>query len=79
MGDGHAKVIELVQEGSWAAAHELVQQSSDKLSCLIHAYLHRVEGDASNAAYWYGRAGVKIPDDSPQIELERLIRLAQDE
>ena len=22
-----------------------------------HAYLHRVEGDESNAAYWYRRAG----------------------
>ena len=23
----------------------------------VHAYLHRVEGDESNAGYWYGRAG----------------------
>jgi hypothetical protein len=23
----------------------------------VHAYLHRKEGDQSNAAYWYGRAG----------------------
>lgn len=23
----------------------------------VHAYLHRVEGDPGNAAYWYGRAG----------------------
>ena len=22
----------------------------------VHAYLHRVEGDESNAGYWYGRA-----------------------
>jgi hypothetical protein len=23
----------------------------------VHAYLHREEGDLSNAAYWYRRAG----------------------
>jgi hypothetical protein len=23
----------------------------------VHAYLHRKEGDASNARYWYRRAG----------------------
>jgi len=23
----------------------------------VHAYLHRKEGDESNAAYWYRRAG----------------------
>ena len=23
----------------------------------MHAYLHRVEGDVGNAAYWYRRAG----------------------
>ena len=23
----------------------------------VHAYLHRVEGDLSNAGYWYRRAG----------------------
>ena len=25
----------------------------------VHAYLHRVEGDARNARYWYGQAGRK--------------------
>ena len=24
---------------------------------LVHAHLHRVEGDLSNAGYWYSRAG----------------------
>jgi hypothetical protein len=26
----------------------------------VHAYLHRKEGDESNAAYWYRRAGKPI-------------------
>jgi len=29
----------------------------DELSCLIHAYLHRLEGHFDNARYWYRRAG----------------------
>jgi hypothetical protein len=26
----------------------------------VHAYLHRKEGDASNAKYWYGQAGKPV-------------------
>jgi hypothetical protein len=26
----------------------------------VHAYLHRKEGDASNAGYWYRRAGKPV-------------------
>jgi hypothetical protein len=29
----------------------------------IHAFLHREEGDLSNAAYWYRRAGMTMPKD----------------
>jgi hypothetical protein len=27
----------------------------------VHAYLHRKEGDLSNADYWYRRAGKRHP------------------
>ena len=30
-------------------------------SDLVHAYLHRKEGDLGNAGYWYARAGKKKP------------------
>jgi hypothetical protein len=33
----------------------------------VHAYLHRVEGDSANAAYWYRRAGRPVPK-GPQRE-----------
>jgi hypothetical protein len=36
------------------------EQSSIELADMgawVHAYLHRKEGDVSNAAYWYLRAG----------------------
>ena len=29
----------------------------------VHAYLHRKEGDLSNAGYWYRRAGKPVCED----------------
>lgn len=43
-----------------------------------NAYLHREEGDLGNAGYWYRRAGIDMPDNTLQEELERLYRLAGD-
>ncbi len=72
----HIKALDLASAGNWDESHQLVQQFSDELSCLIHAYLHRVEGDLSNANYWYNRSGTTAPDNSLDEELERLYRLA---
>jgi hypothetical protein len=44
-------------KGDWARAHESAQQQDGTAGSWVHAYLHRKEGDASNAYYWYGRAG----------------------
>jgi hypothetical protein len=44
-------------KGDWTKAHESAQQDEGPAGAWVHAYLHRKEGDASNAAYWYGRAG----------------------
>jgi len=43
-------------KGDWNAAHKCVDDKSDPGSMWVHAYLHRKEGDLSNAAYWYRRA-----------------------
>lgn len=43
--------------GGWDQAHEAVQATPGAASDWVHAYLHRVEGDLENAAYWYRRAG----------------------
>lgn len=43
--------------GDWDAAHEAAQVGRDADSAWVHALLHREEGDDSNAAYWYRRAG----------------------
>ena len=44
-------------KGDWTKAHESAQKDEGARGAWIHAYLHRKEGDASNAAYWYGQAG----------------------
>src|SRR4051812_36178734 len=44
-------------KGDWQKAHESAQQDEGPAGAWVHAYLHRKEGDVSNAGYWYGRAG----------------------
>ena len=40
----------------WDKAHALVMDHEDADCAWVHAYLHRVEGDISNAHYWYRQA-----------------------
>ena len=40
----------------WDKAHTAAQDQDDATGAWVHAYLHRVEGDESNAGYWYRRA-----------------------
>src|SRR5260370_41434041 len=44
-------------KGDWNRAHVLVQDDPSREAAWVHAYLHRVEGDLGNAAYWYRTAG----------------------
>lgn len=49
-------------KGDWTTAHTLAQAAEEREGGVrdgawVHAYLHRKEGDESNAAYWYVRAG----------------------
>src|SRR5215468_4777435 len=44
-------------KGDWTRAHESAQQDEGPAGAWVHAYLHRKEGDNSNARYWYNRAG----------------------
>lgn len=47
--------------GDWAGAHEAAQADKSKAGSWVHAYLHRKEGDAANAGYWYALAGRRMP------------------
>jgi len=51
MACDYLQVLNLAKQGKWRQAHQMVQPHSDELSCLLHAYLHRVEDDLTNAAY----------------------------
>jgi hypothetical protein len=59
-------------KGDWDAAHKIVQDESDANSAWVHAYLHRVEGDLSNAGYWYRQANQPVAKDSLESEWERI-------
>ncbi len=76
MTDLHIKALDFAKEGKWHEAHQLVEHQSDQTSCLIHGYLHRVEGDLSNAKYWYRRAGEGMPDNTLAEELRCLYKVA---
>ncbi|MGK7393992.1 MAG: hypothetical protein ACNS62_05450 [Candidatus Cyclobacteriaceae bacterium M3_2C_046] len=49
-------------QGDWNKAHLIAQNVEDYTGAWVHAYLHRKEGDLSNASYWYSRSGKKMPD-----------------
>ena len=47
-------------KGDWTRAHKSAHQDDGVEGAWVHAYLHRKEGDQSNAAYWYSRAGKPV-------------------
>ncbi|HEY6773836.1 MAG TPA: hypothetical protein VN019_06230 [Oxalicibacterium sp.] len=69
----HKKVLDLAKAGDWEEAHKMVQVHGDELSCQIHGYLHRVEGDLGNARYWYSRGNSTLPGNTLDEEFARLV------
>jgi hypothetical protein len=51
-------------KGDWNRAHACAQDDKTESGAIVHAYLHRVEGDLTNAGGWYRRAG-RPPATSP--------------
>lgn len=61
-------------KGDWAKAHDLIATDErGRAAAWVHAYLHRKEGDADNARYWYDRAG--RPVSTASLAEERLLIL----
>lgn len=58
--------------GDWDRAHALAQEESGPEGAWVHAYLHRKEGDLSNASYWYRRAGQERSHQSLNDEWEHI-------
>lgn len=60
-------------KGDWNRAHQAVQEQEGTAPAdWVHAYLHRKEGDAGNAAYWYRRAARKPASGPLEDEWERI-------
>ncbi len=65
----------LAKKGEWHRSHDLVDGIDTPLGAWIHAHLHVLEGDLSNAEYWYRRAGRR--SRSPQeaaAEWEEMVK-----
>ena len=56
--DSLRRAADLLAEGDWEAAHAIVQDDPSKLAAWMNGIVHLLEGDVSNARYWYGCAGV---------------------
>jgi hypothetical protein len=61
-------------KGDWQKAHEHAQQRDDTPGMRVHAYLHRKEGDQSNAEYWYRRSGASPSRLTLDEEWDELVR-----
>jgi hypothetical protein len=60
-------------KGDWTRAHGLVDELETTEGMAVHAYLHRKEGAASNAEYWYERAGRSFQRPTFEAEWEALV------
>ncbi len=65
-------------KGDWKASHDIAQELHHDIGSLIHAYLHRKEGDEFNAGYWYRRAKREYPQISLEEEHRRIVELVLD-
>jgi hypothetical protein len=56
-------------KGDWHKAHGCAQQDEESpAGTWVHAYLHRKEGDLSNAGHWYRRANRPLATTSLDVE-----------
>jgi hypothetical protein len=60
-------------KGDWTQAHLMVDALETPEGMAVHAYLHRKEGAASNADYWYTRAGRKFHRPKLEDEWDALV------
>ena len=71
---GALQALWFAGRGDWELAHEIAQAEDSREAAWVHAYLHREEGDTSNAAYWSRRAGRPISTGVLRIEWEMIVR-----
>jgi hypothetical protein len=67
------RAVDLLGRGDWQGAHGIVQEDNSRLSCWAHGIVHIMEGDTSNARYWYRQAKRPFPREvSAAKEIESL-------
>jgi hypothetical protein len=72
-----ARAVKLLEDGDWQAAHKIVQRDEDSpLACWAHGIVHLMEGDTSNARYWYGQAKRTFPAEPSVKDEIRALKLA---
>jgi hypothetical protein len=74
-----ARAMWLDGRGDWNGAHNIAQNDDSRPAAWVHAYLHRKEGDTSNAAYWYRRAGRAPFAQSLEEEWAAIVRSLLDD
>ncbi|MCB1515942.1 MAG: hypothetical protein KDJ18_14260 [Hyphomicrobiaceae bacterium] len=69
------KALDAAFKSDWETVHGIVQKhETSPIACWLHAVLHKVEGDHSNARYWYARTHMnfeRFPD--PKVELRAIL------
>lgn len=70
----YLKALWYDSKGQWDKAHDIANDTGGEMGDLIHAYLHRKEGDPWNAAYWYRRANRPTSRNSLAKEWEELVK-----
>jgi hypothetical protein len=68
--------IKHLQQGDWQKAHAIVQDDESAMGCWAHGIVHMLEGDMSNARYWYRRAGRPFPrEPDASAEIDALVAM----
>jgi len=71
--DGPLLALWWAGQDNWEKAHEIAQDIEGAEGSWVHAYLHRKEGDQSNASYWYGRAGRSAAEGDSEAEWHQIV------
>jgi len=69
------KAIDLILvSDDWDGAHKIVQDINSPVAKLIHAVLHKIEGDEANSRYWYNRSALDVYEtyDNYKQELQSI-------
>lgn len=71
-----AQTLWLIKAKRWEEAHNIAQDITTRTGSWLHALLHLIEGDTSNAAYWFARAQrPTVPPSEIDAEWDRLAAL----